>query len=116
MRKLILSLAVAGSAGLLLAASIPTAADARGRGVVVGPRGGVAVYRGGGVYRGAGVYRGGYYRGGYYGGPYVRRGWGYGVGAAAVGAAAVGAAAAYGSYPYGYYAPQCGYYPYPPCY
>lgn len=106
MRKSILSLAVAGCAGLLLAASLPTEADARGRGVYVGPRGGVAVYRGGGVYRG------GYY-GGPYRGAYVRRGVGWGVGAAAV-----GAAAAYGAYPYGYgyYAPQCGYYPYPPCY
>lgn len=111
MRKFVLSLAVAGCGGLLLAASIPTAADARGRGVYVGPRGGVAVYRGGGVYRG------GYY-GGPYRGAYVRRGVGYGLGAAAVGAAAVGAAAAYGAYPYGYgyYAPRCGYYPYPPCY
>jgi len=36
---------------------------------------------------------------------------------AAVGAAAAGAAAAaYAYHPYGYYAPRCGYYPYPPCY
>jgi hypothetical protein len=36
----------------------------------------------------------------------VARGVAVGVGAAAVGAAATGA----------YYAPRCGYYPYPPCY
>jgi hypothetical protein len=50
--------------------------------------------------------------------PYVYRGaWyrGAAVGAAAVGAAAVGAAAA-GAYYNPYYAPACGYYPYPPCY
>jgi len=61
--------------------------------------------RGVGVYHG-GVYRGGVYRGGYYRG--VRPGVAVG---AAVGAAAVGAAAAAA-----YYAPRCGYYPYPPCY
>jgi len=64
-------------------------------------------YRGGraGVGR-AGVHHGGVYRGGVYRGAAVRRGVAVGVGAAAVGAAAAGA----------YYAPRCGYYPYPPCY
>jgi hypothetical protein len=61
------------------------------------------VYRGGGVRVGGGVYRGGVYRG-----AYVRRGVGVGVGAAAVGAAVAA--------PYYYGRPQCGYYPYPPCY
>jgi hypothetical protein len=69
-------------------------------------RGGAAVR--GGVYRG-GVYRGGVaVRGGVYRGAYVRRGVGVGVGAAAVGAAVAA--------PYYYGRPQCGYYPYPPCY
>jgi hypothetical protein len=54
----------------------------------------------------AGVYHGGVYRGSVYRGAAVRRGVAVGVGAAAVGAAAAGA----------YYAPRCGYYPYPPCY
>lgn len=67
-------------------------------------RGRAGVYHGG-VHR-AGVYRGGVYRGGVYRGAAVRRGVAVGVGAAAVGAAAAGA----------YYAPRCGYYPYPPCY
>ena len=65
-------------------------------------------YRGGGragVGR-AGVHHGGVYRGGVYRGAPVARGVAVGVGAAAVGAAAAGA----------YYAPRCGYYPYPPCY
>ncbi len=64
-------------------------------------------YRGGraGVGR-AGVHHGGVHRGGVYRGAAVRRGVAVGVGAAAVGAAAAGA----------YYAPRCGYYPYPPCY
>ncbi len=69
--------------------------------VARGPRGGFVAgrssYRGG--YRGA-------YRGGVYRGAAVGRGVAVGVGAAAVGAAAAGA----------YYAPRCGYYPYPPCY
>jgi hypothetical protein len=65
------------------------------------------VYRGGGV-RVGGVYRGGVYRGGVYRGAYVRRGVGVGLGAAAVGAAVAA--------PYYYGRPQCGYYPYPPCY
>ena len=63
-------------------------------------------YRGGGragVGR-AGAYHGGVHRGGVY--RPVARGVAVGVGAAAVGAAAAGA----------YYAPRCGYYPYPPCY
>lgn len=63
-------------------------------------------YRGGGR---AGVGRAGHYHGGVHrGGVYrpVARGVAVGVGAAAVGAAATGA----------YYAPRCGYYPYPPCY
>jgi hypothetical protein len=62
-------------------------------------------YRGGGR---AGVGRAGHYHGGVHrGGVYrpVARGVAVGVGAAAVGAAAAGA----------YYAPRCGYYPYPPC-
>jgi hypothetical protein len=58
------------------------------------------------AYRG--VYRGGVYRGGVYRGAYVRRGLGVGLGAAAVGAAVAA--------PYYYGRPQCGYYPYPPCY
>jgi hypothetical protein len=63
-------------------------------------------YRGrAGIYHG-GVHRAGVYRGGVYRGAAVRRGVAVGVGAAAVGAAAAGA----------YYAPRCGYYPYPPCY
>jgi hypothetical protein len=69
-------------------ALVSTDASAR-RGVYRGPNGAVA-------------WRGGAYRGGY---------WRPGVGAAAVGVAAVGAAAASS-----YYAPRCGYYPYPPCY
>jgi hypothetical protein len=60
------------------------------------------------AYRG-GVYRGGVaVRGGVYRGAYVRRGVGVGLGAAAVGAAVAA--------PYYYGRPQCGYYPYPPCY
>jgi hypothetical protein len=60
------------------------------------------------AYRGgrAGVGRAGVHHGGVYRGAAVRRGVAVGVGAAAVGAAAAGA----------YYAPRCGYYPYPPCY
>ena len=61
-----------------------------------------------GVYRGGGVRVGGVYRGGVYRGAYVRRGVGVGLGAAAVGAAVAA--------PYYYGRPQCGYYPYPPCY
>jgi hypothetical protein len=61
-------------------------------------------YRG---VRAAGVH-GGVYRGGVYRGAYVRRGVGVGLGAAAVGAAVAA--------PYYYGRPQCGYYPYPPCY
>jgi len=67
-----------------------------------------AYRRGAGAGR-AGVHHGGVhhvYRGGVYRGAAVRRGVAVGVGAAAVGAAAAGA----------YYAPRCGYYPYPPCY
>jgi hypothetical protein len=56
--------------------------------------------------RGVGAYHGGVYRGGVYRRAPVARGVAIGVGAAAVGAAATGA----------YYAPRCGYYPYPPCY
>jgi hypothetical protein len=90
--------------------------------------GGVGGFRAGGFHAGfAGVDRGfaagrvGYGRVGAVGvwhRPYVYRGaWyrGAAVGAAAVGAAAVGAAAA-GAYYNPYYAPACGYYPYPPCY
>ena len=65
-------------------------------------------YRGG-VYRGGVAVRGGVaWRGGVYRGAYVRRGVGVGLGAAAVGAAVAA--------PYYYGRPQCGYYPYPPCY
>ena len=70
-------------------------------------RGRAGAYHGG-VHRG-GVHRAGVYHGGVYRGAAVRRGVAVGVGAAAVGAAAYGA---YG----GYYAPRCGYYPYPACY
>jgi hypothetical protein len=112
LRILVASLA----AGILVLASLPTEADARGGaraggaragGVhAAGVRGGAAV-RAGGAYRGAAVYRGGTaYRGGAY--PY--RGVGRAVGAAAVGAAAYGAATS------PYYSSQCGYAPYPPCY
>ena len=67
--------------------------------------------------RGVGVYRGGVNRGVVYRGGYYRPGVAVGIGAAAVGAAALGAAAAGAYYAPGYYvAPQCGYYPYPPCY
>jgi hypothetical protein len=75
----------------------------------------------GGVDRGFAVGRVGYGRVGGVGvwhRPYVYRGAWYGgaaVGAAAVGAAAVCAAAA-GAHYNPYYAPACGYYPYPPCY
>jgi hypothetical protein len=75
----------------------------------------------GSVIRDAAVGRVGYGRVGGVGvwhRPYVYRGAWYGgaaVGAAAVGAAAVGAAAA-SAYYNPYYAPACGYYPYPPCY
>jgi hypothetical protein len=54
--------------------------------------------------RGVGVGRVGVHHGGVYRAP-VRRGVAAGV-AVGVGAAAAGA----------YYAPRCGYYPYPPCY
>lgn len=60
------------------------------------------------AYRGRVAVRGGVYRGGVYRGAYVRRGVGVGLGAAALGAAVVA--------PYYYGRPQCGYYPYPPCY
>lgn len=74
-------------------------------------RGGAVAWRGGVNRGGAVAWRGGVNRGGAIavgGGPY----WRPGVGAAVVGGAAIGAAAA-SSY---YNAPQCGYYPYPPCY
>ena len=95
-RRTIISLAASVIVGIGCIATISTDALA---------------YRGGGragVGR-AGVYHGGVYRGGVYRGAAVRRGVAVGVGAAAVGAAAYGA---YGAY----YAPRCGYYPYPPCY
>jgi hypothetical protein len=86
--RTIISLAIATTLGIAAVSTDAFAARAvRGGGVYHGPRGGTAVYRGG-AYRGVGV------------------------GAAAVGAAAVGAAVAA---PY-YGRPQCGYYPYPPCY
>ncbi|HEY4405111.1 MAG TPA: hypothetical protein VGN55_10675 [Xanthobacteraceae bacterium] len=93
----IISLAVIAALGVAL---VSTDASAR-RGVYRGPNGAVA-WRTGGYRGGAVAWRGGAYRGGY---------WRPGVGAAAVGVAAVGAAAASS-----YYAPRCGYYPYPPCY
>jgi hypothetical protein len=108
-RRTLISLAASVIVGIVFIATISTDAFAYRRG------GGVAragVYHGGvargGVYRG-GVARAGVYRGGVYRGAPIARGVAVGVGAAAVGAAAAGA---YG----GYYAPRCGYYPYPPCY
>jgi hypothetical protein len=66
---------------------------------------------GGAGYRGAwgGAWHGGAWHGAWYAHP---------GGALAAGAAigAVGAAAAAGAYYHPYYAPTCGYYPYPPCY
>jgi hypothetical protein len=88
-RRTLISLAASLIVGIACIATISTDAFAYRRGV-----GRVGVYHGG-------VYRGGVYRG-----AAVRRGVAVGVGAAAVGAAAAGA----------YYAPRCGYYPYPPCY
>jgi hypothetical protein len=85
-RRTIVSLAASVIIGIACIATISTDAFAYRRGVGVGR---VGVHHGG-VYRGAAV----------------RRGVAVGVGAAAVGAAAAGA----------YYAPRCGYYPYPPCY
>ena len=90
-RRTIVSVVVSAVLGLACLATISTDASAFRRGVGVGR---------------AGVYHGGVYRGGVYRGVAVRRGVAVGVGAAAVGAAAAGA----------YYAPRCGYYPYPPCY
>jgi hypothetical protein len=55
-----------------------------------------------------GGYRGGGWHGAWYGHP--------GVGLAAGAAIGVAGAAAAGAYYYPYYAPTCGYYPYPPCY
>ena len=79
------------------------------RGGVAGVDRGVAVGRVGavGVWHRPYVYRGAWYRGA----PVAAAA----VGGAALGAAAVGAAAA-GAYYNPYYAPACGYYPYPPCY
>jgi hypothetical protein len=90
-RRTIVSLAASVIVGIACVATISTEAFAYRRGVGVGRVGG---------------YHGGVYRGGVYRGAAVRRGVAVGVGAAAVGAAAAGA----------YYAPRCGYYPYPPCY
>jgi hypothetical protein len=105
-RRTLISLAASVIVGIACIATISTDAFAYRRGIGVA-RGGV--YHGGvargGVYRG-GVARAGVYRGGVYRGAPVARGVAIGVGAAAVGAAAAGA----------YYAPRCGYYPYPPCY
>jgi hypothetical protein len=95
-RRTLISVAASVIVGIACIATISTDAFAYRRGVGVGRAG---------VYHG-GVYRGGVYRGGVYRGAAVRRGVAVGVGAAAVGAAAAGA----------YYAPRCGYYPYPPCY
>jgi hypothetical protein len=90
-RRTIVSLAASVIVGIACVATISTEAFAYRRGVGVGRVGG---------------YHGGVYRGGVYRGAAVRRGVAVGVGAAAIGAAAAGA----------YYAPRCGYYPYPPCY
>ena len=92
--RTLISLAATVIIGIASIATISTDAFAYRRGV-----GRVGVGR-------AGVYHGGVYRGGVYRGAALRRGVAVGVGAAAVGAAAAGA----------YYAPRCGYYPYPPCY
>jgi len=89
--RTIVSLAASAIISIVCIATISTDAFAYRRGVGVGR---------------AGVYHGGVYRAGVYRGAAVRRGVAVGVGAAAVGAAAAGA----------YYAPRCGYYPYPPCY
>ena len=95
-RRTLISLAASVIVGIVFIATISTDAFAYRRG------GGVARA---GVYHG-GVARAGVYRGGVYRGAPIARGVAVGVGAAAVGAAAAGA----------YYAPRCGYYPYPPCY
>lgn len=97
--RTIVSLAASVILSLACIATISTDAFAYRRGVGVGRAG---VHHGG-VHRG--VYRGAY-RAGVYRGAAVRRGVAVGAGAAAVGAAVAGA----------YYAPRCGYYPYPPCY
>ena len=89
-RRTLISVAASVIVGIACIATISTDAFAYRRGVGVGR---------------AGVYHGGVYRGGVYRGAAVRRGVAVGVGAAAVGAAAAGA----------YYAPRCGYRPYPPC-
>ena len=92
--RTIVSFAAAALVGIMFATTISTDAFAR-RGVGVGRAG---VGRVGGYH--------GVHRGGVYGRAVVRRGVAVGVGVG-VGAAAAGA----------YYArPQCGYYPYPPCY
>jgi hypothetical protein len=88
-RRTLISLAASVIVGIACIATISTDAFAYRRGVGVGR---------------VGVGRVGVYRGGVYRGAAVRRGVAVGVGA--VGAAAAGA----------YYAPRCGYYPYPPCY
>jgi hypothetical protein len=92
-RRTLISLAASVIVGIACIATISTDAFAYRRGV-----GRVGVGR-------VGVGHVGVYRGGAYRGAAVRRGVAVGVGAAAVGAAA-GA----------YYAPRCGYYPYPSCY
>lgn len=89
-RRTIVSLAASVIIGIACIATVSTDAFAFRRGVGVGR---------------VGVYHGGVYRGGVYRRAPVARGVAIGVGAAAAGAAA-GA----------YYAPRCGYYPYPPCY
>jgi hypothetical protein len=90
-RRTLISLAASVIVGIACIATISTDAFAYRRGVGVGR---VGVGR-------VGVGRVGVYRGGVYRGAAVRRGVAVGVGAAAAGA---------------YYAPRCGYYPYPPCY
>ena len=82
-----------------------------------GFHGGMGGFAGGGFHGGYAGFHGGYaHVGGYGGGAYwhapVDHGaWYAGAAAGAAVGAAVGAAA---TYPY--YSPQCGYYPYPPCY
>ncbi len=65
-----------------------------------------------------GGYHGGAWHGGAYGGAWHGAWYAHPGGALAAGAAigAVGAAAAASAYYHPYYAPTCGYYPYPPCY
>jgi hypothetical protein len=73
---------------------------------------------GGRGFAAGGAWHGGAWRGGAYGGAWHGAWYAHPGGALAAGAAigAVGAAAAASAYYHPYYAPTCGYYPYPPCY